>query len=525
MGGRILSPGKDGQPSRPDFTSQFARMNVIDKDCEWYNMRFAAGFLGLSLDDKMHKLNAANRLRLEYYLGNQIALDPAYTRQTQAVATLAAVTASPVLQQYVADAQTNGTDWGQQLSDYLNAPEQLASIAQQVLSNAEGGMAQIDDYATLLTVFDETGALGTAYYNNVVTSLSAMLALTGDISQDSSLPAWMPDYIDAFVEAYRNGGNRPIEAGPDQTAFDIAEELYEASQTLGNSANLAKLIYTNLQKNPGISLGEQAEEVAAASSTQVTLSKSLYSVFLAAGLVMSIYALANWDELEQDEQAAAMTNLAGVIYSVGANAPDILTGAAWVTSKLNTEIELALEARNTIELVEVFQLRAGLPRPTLFTRFLTWLKPLGQSGQNAFNTAGTRIGTFFKAYPRILNGLGAVISAAALGISIWSLVADVQSGAGAAIIVFDSIQVVLGAVMVVCAVLSVIPVLDFVTGVIGAATAIISALLAAAQFLWNWFNPPSDPVGDFFNALVNPLVAILPDPPAGWAPAQPAEGI
>ena len=53
--------GKGEPPSRPDFTSQFARMNGVDKDCEWYNMRFAAGFLGLSLDDKAHKLKAADR--------------------------------------------------------------------------------------------------------------------------------------------------------------------------------------------------------------------------------------------------------------------------------------------------------------------------------------------------------------------------------------------------------------------------------------------------------------------------------
>jgi hypothetical protein len=338
------------------------------------------------------------------------------------------------------------------------------------------------------------------------------------------LPAWLPDYIDAFIQAYRNDGVRPAQAGPAQTAFDIAEELYEASLSLGSSANLATLIYTNLQKKPGISLGQQAEAVAEATSGQVTLSKSLYSVFLAAGVVMSILALADWDDLESDQQAAAMTSLAGVIYNVGTIAPDILTRAAWVTSKLNTEIQLALDARNTFELLELTQLRSGLPRPTLFTRFLTWLKPLGQTGQNAFNTAGTSVGRFFKAYPRIINGLGAVISAAALGISIWSLVADIQSGAGTATVVFDSIQVALGVVMVVCAVLSVIPVLDFVTGVIGVATAIVSALLAAAQFLYNLLNPPSDPVGDFFNKLVKPLVAVLPDPPAGWAPAQPAEG-
>ena len=78
---------------------------------------------------------------------------------------------------------------------------------------------------------------------------------------------------------------------------------------------------------------------------------------------MSIYALANWDKLEADEQAAAVTNLVGVVYNVGALAPDIATGAAWVTSKLNTEIQLALDARNTIELVELTQISTGLPAP------------------------------------------------------------------------------------------------------------------------------------------------------------------
>jgi hypothetical protein len=249
--------------------------------------------LGVALDDEIHKLSAADRLTLDYYLTNQIALEPAYTRQTQAIATLAATTASPLFGLYVNDWQQNGTDWGQQLADFLNQPAQLSSIVNMILTQAEGGMAQLSDSVTMLTVFDPTGGLATTYYDNVILALTATMALQADITQDSSLPDWLPDYINTFIQSYYTGKTRPLDPGPDQIAYDIAEDLFQGTQALGSAAQLAQEIIKQLQANQGEGLGEIAQRLQQALSGKV--GKSIFSVLLVIGIVVSILALTNWD--------------------------------------------------------------------------------------------------------------------------------------------------------------------------------------------------------------------------------------
>jgi hypothetical protein len=512
-------PPKSG-PTRLDLSSQFSRMDAVDQDCEWYNTRFAAGMLGVALDDEVHKLSSSDRLTLDYYLTNQIALDPAYTRQTEAIATLAATTACPLLGLYVSDWQQNGTDWGQQLSDYLNQPAQLSSIVNMILTQPEGGMAQLDDYATMLTVFDPTGGLASAYYNNVILALTGTMALQADFTQDSSLPDWLPDYINTFIQNYYTGKTRPADPGADQTAFDIAEDLYQGSVAFGGVPQLVQQITTQAQAFQGQDPGVQAQGISQALNGK--LAKSLFSLVLAAGLVCSILALTNWDSLPPDQQATAVVNIASVIYNIGQAVPDIINATEWATAALAAQLQPAMAAPAVMNALEATEETLLIPRPQLTTGFFGWLATKFNSATRSINYAGTRVAALFanRAFQIIMKGVSALLAAAAFAISVWTLVSDVESGADGVNITFDSAQVVLGFVIMACAVGALIPGVDVVVAIIGIAAAMIAAVLAAAQFLYNLINPQPTPAENYIKYVVQPLIATLPPAPAGWTPPQ-----
>jgi len=217
----------------------------------------------------------------------------------------------------------------------------------------------------------------------------------------------------------------------------------------------------------------------------------------------------------------ALLNLGTVVYSIGTMAPDIVNASAWATEALSQAVTNALTAAVNDVATEATSL---LARPSLITRFFQWLQPLAQGGANQLNLAGAKISSFFKNAATFIKGITGVFAAAAFAISVWSLVADIQAGADAVNLVFDAVQVALTGVMLACAILAIIPIADIAAGIIGAVAAVLSGVLAFAQFLYNYLSEPSGPVADFMNKLVNPLIESLNDPPPGWSPPQPAGG-
>jgi hypothetical protein len=511
----FFPPPKNGPPSRPDLSSQFSRMDAVDQDCEWYNTRLAAGMLGVALDDKINKLDSSDRLTLDYYLTNQIALDPAYTRQTGAIATLAATTACPILGLYVNDWQQNGRDWGQQLLDYLNQPALLLSIVNTILTQPEGGMAQLNDSTTMLTVFDPTGALASTYYNNVILALTGTMALQADFTQDDTLQDWLPDYINAFIQNYYTGKMRPADPGADQTAFDIGYDLDQAVVNFGGLAGLVQQIIAQGKQVVGQDLAVQATTIAGALSGKI--GKSVFSVLLAAGIVATIYALTNWDSLPPDEQAATVVNVAAVIYTVGQVVPDIINAAEWATAAFAAKLQPAMATAAVM--TEMSEL---MPRPQLTTGFFGWLATKFNSATKSINYAGTRVAALFAKEPfqNMMKGVTALLAAAAFAISVWTFVSDVKTGADGVNLAFDSAQSVLSAVILACSIGALIPAVDVVIVIIGVAAALIAFVLALAQSLYNWINPQSTPAENYIKDVVQPLIALLPAAPAGWSPPQ-----
>jgi hypothetical protein len=512
-------PSKSG-PSRPDLSPEFSRMDAVDQDCEWYNTRFAAGMLGVAVDDAIHKLSASDRLTLDYYLTNQIALDPAYTRQTQAIATQAATTACPALQLYVADWQQNGTNWGQLFLDYLDQPPQLSSMVNTLLTQPEGGMAQLDDYATILTVFDPTGGLASTYYNNVILAFTGTLALQADFTQDTSLQDWLPDYINDFINNYYTGKTRPADPGADQTAFDIAEDLYQATVAFGPAPQLAQKIVAAAQTLSGQPMGQQAQGLVEALNGKGA--KCMFSVLLACGLVCSIYALTNWDSLPPDQQATAVVNLVGVVYGIGQAVPDIIDITAWATEGLAAKLQPAMAEPAVLELLEVTEQSLLISGPKLPTTFFGWLAPRFDSLTKTLNSAGTKVAAFFKIeiVANIIKVASAVLAAAGFAISVWTLVSDLNSDSDGVNVAFDTAQAALSFVVLACAIGAFIPVVDVVLAIVGIAAAMIAGVLAVAQFLYNLINKQPTPAENYIKDVVQPLIATLTPPPAGWSPPQ-----
>jgi hypothetical protein len=136
--------------------------------------------------------------------------------------------------------------------------------------------------------------------------------------------------------------------------------------------------------------------------------------------------------------------------------------------------------------------------------------------------AGTQVANFFKieVVANIVKGISVVLAAAAFAVSVWTLVSDVKSGADGVNVAFDSAQTVLGFVVMACAFGVLIPGVDVVAVIVGAAAALIAALLAAAQFIYNLVSPQPTPAENYLKFVVQPLIATLPAPPAGWTSPQ-----
>lgn len=519
-------PSQNNQPSRPDLAGQIARMTVVDQDCEWYNFRFAPAYLGLAIEDASPTLSPSDKLKLQYYLASQICLEAAYTRQTGAIATMAAIQASSTLAQFVNDTTHAPNYWGQALYTYLTAPAQLSSLINTINSNPEPGMAQLDDYATLLTVFDETGELASNYYNQVLLALTALLSLDADASQDPDMPVWLPDYLGAFIQNYFTGKVRPSDPGG-AAAFDIAEEIYYASQAAGSLGQLGTQFWTTLRTAQGAGMAEQARAIAQGPSR---LTRSAYTILLALGLIASIYALTNWDSLPAATQAAAVVNLAGVVYSVIVILPDISQLAAYTASVFASRCQQALTASEALGGLEALENTLLIARPTLTQKLFEWLSSKFSSATRTLSLTGTRIATLFGTTKAqvVIRGVGGVFAAASFAVSVWILVNDIQTGTGvvgAINIAFDAVQVALSLVMLACAIGTLIPIVDIVTSIVGIAAAAVSALLAIAQTLFNWFTQPPSPAELYMSGPVANLLQTLPTPPAGWTPpaaAQPA---
>jgi hypothetical protein len=364
-------------------------------------------------------------------------------------------------------------------------------------------------------VFDPTGALASTYYNNVILALTGTMALQADFTQDDTLQDWLPDYINTFIQNYYTGKTRPTDPGADQTAFDIGYDLDQAVVNFGGLAGLVQQIIAQGKQVVGQDLMVQATTIAGALSGKIGM--SVFSVLLAAGIVATILALTNWDSLPPDQQAATVANVAAVIYTVGQVVPDIINATEWATAAFAATLRPAMATAGVM--TEMSEL---LPRPQLTTGFFGWLATKFDSATKSINYAGTRVAALFatKGYQIFMNGVSALLAAAAFAISIWTFVSDAKTGADGVNLAFDSAQSVLSAIVLVCSAMALIPLVDVVVMIIGVAAALVAFVLALAQSLYNWINPQTTLAENYIKYVVQPLIATLNPAPAGWSPPQ-----
>src|SRR5262249_22024698 len=210
--------------------------------------------------------------------------------------------------------------------------------------------------------------------------------------------------------------------GADQTAFDIAEDLYQGALFFGTVPQLVQQIVTHAQAFRGQDPGVQAQGISEGLGDK--LLKSMFSVVVVAGLVCSIYAISDWDSLPPDQQAAACVNLAAAIFAYGQAVPDIINTAAWATKGLADLMRPAAASPAVMDALAATQTTLLIQRDAQTTTFFGWLAPRFDSATRELKTAGTQVAAFFKIkiVANFIKGISALFAAAAFAISVWTLV-------------------------------------------------------------------------------------------------------
>ncbi len=507
-------------PSRPDFTGQNDVMASIDVDCEWYNQQFAPAYLAIGLNSAPGGFNLSSdqQLKLDYYLNVTLGLDIAYNRQAQAVAIQAAEKASPTFAQYVAD---DSEQWAVELYTYLTDPNRLDHFINHVKTDPEPGMAQLADYATMLTALDPDGTYAQQFYNTVTGALTVSISIEADFAADTDLPVWLPNYIDEFIATFYTGKSRPSDPGA-QAVYDIAGAYDAGISAEGDVDQLVSAISVAARTLPPATpenLGVRSQMLATdlrINENWVQATTGVASLLMAQGLYASIRAIGNWSELQPSEQATTITNLVSLMKSTIESLPDVASFAAWAASGFGTAVVRAyMRANNIATLMEAFAALSD----NVFLTFVGWLSTAFNKASKTFTTAGTALGELFTGASTLIKSIGPVLSTAAFGLSIWTLVTDIQSDAGAINIAFDVAQTALSGIVIVCLAFELIPGVDVVTTIIAAAAALAGAVLAFAQYVFNLFTEPESSADTYLNSVVSPLIDSLVPPPTGWQPS------
>ena len=507
---------------RPDLSGQPGRMDDIDPDAEWYNVRFAPAYIGMGLADSKGSsvtLTDQQILRLKYYLNVGVGLEFAYNWQTQYIALQAAEMASPALVTYADD--TSGTNWAEELYNYLMGQDQMNSLINQIQTSTEAGMKQLDDYSTILTVLDPTGNYAQQYYAAVVSALTMSISIESSPWLDPDLPVWLPDYIQQFITNHFTGQTRPGDDDPGgQAVYDIAEDLSDAVSAFGSGVAFAEAFVAGAKvAPPSPELGVEAEYaltwLKANYPNWTGAGNSIMSLCMVGGLYCSIKAILDWPALNAQQQANTVVSLGQIMYTTIIGLPQIASSAAWITTMFGALVGRAyLATQNITDMISAIQNLIS----SWFIRGIFWLTRKFNAASKAIETAGTQIGKLFPGASTIVKVLGPVFAAAAFGISIWGLVNDIQSGAGGWNVFFDMVQTTMAGVVMAMALTSFIPGIDIVTSIIGIVAALIGAVVGFVQYLWNWLTQEDPPADDYMNNVVIPMIETLPDPPSDWTP-------
>lgn len=417
------------------------------------------------------------------------------------------------------ESDTGGTKWAKKLFTALTTGQTFILMVNRV-AGANGdptALGPLNNFSTLLTALQPSGALALDYYSSVMSGVVQNLTPSVVHQDNDSIMEWLPDTLQQLLQALADG-ELPQELDiSKQEAQEMLQEYLENAADI--DAAIADLLIS-IQGSGVLSQAEKAEAEFASTiaSKWPKLAKMAQFMFVIGwigGITSVVISIVrgSWSKMTAVEKGQFVTNTIQLGISAFDAVPALWLG---VKSLLGPQ-GLKLWESFTGWFYDAFRRITGTRAVAAGAGEAGNLPEMeAKSAQALINEtkAGGVIGkgTIFEKifeegfFSGALKIVGAVASAAMTGLSAAQLIEDIKNHGTVTTIVFDSLMLACNLVATMSAVASLF-ITSSVLPIVGAVMAILGLLLG---FLSGLFKKAPNPLTQWMESYGIPFVAGLP---------------
>jgi hypothetical protein len=223
------------------------RQNLINKDLDFYQNKFAMGYLGWGIGQMTgagapsEPLTQPEMLKLKYYMQNGLAKEKAYTTQTIGISSDAYLAVAPGVNDYIAD---GGDKWAKQVNAMITSPQKVNLMAMELVQDPTKATQQMKRYASLLSVLKPDSQYAQQYLQHMVSAGLFTYTDQMPLTDMQTLPVWLTDFINQFISKYINstGGDGWETISMQSLAQDMQDTIKEIGTTIDLANRFAAVI-------------------------------------------------------------------------------------------------------------------------------------------------------------------------------------------------------------------------------------------------------------------------------------------
>jgi len=496
-----------------------SQQDLVKKSLSWYQGDFAKSYIGYAIANysgpgtPSEKLNDAQKRQLKYFLQTGMAKNTDFNTQQTGIYINAFTQAKPRLQAYIADTSGN---WSQQLYAVVTSSAQMTLMINRVYgaSGNEGAMTPANNFATLLSALQPSGALARQYIQAVLTGVLSNTAhqTTMTAGTRSVVMEWLPDFLQQFLNRVAHADKVPDEAKI--AAAQIKLMLQEQGMSMTQLAQEMSNFIINANGANILQKTQNAESAFARAYPRFAkVGQMMFFVGWCMGIIMVTKAFQNWKNLTPEAKAKAILST----ISLGMEALDIVPKFIQGVKEMGlkgwnefTKWRNSSEGQDSMEEIEM-------------TESSDWVKNGADETTGLFDAAdgvvkveGTLWESLFAGAAKIVAVLGIAVSAAFAVLSTIDFIKDIMSGQPITKDIFDGILMATNILMTVCLAVDLF-VATTVFAMAAAVLAIVGLIIAlVAMFVVKPKNPLDSLMSDYIIPFVKNLPPQTPPPdPAG----------
>ncbi|GHI39960.1 hypothetical protein Sviol_43680 [Streptomyces violascens] len=509
------------------------QQDLIKKSLPWYQNELTKAYLTQCFNqykgpnEPTVRLSDEQAKKLTGYFKSGLAQSKDFTAQQQGIFTTAFIEAKPRLQDYISD---GGKKWAKNLFDTLTEPQHFVLMV-NCIYGAEGdpaALAPLKNFATLLATLEPDAEIAKDYYSRVLQGVLERGVPEGKLDDSDIFSDWIRP---ALAELLRQAADGEIPL-PDGLLKNDALALYEAllKGSAGISAALGALglavkdlvlrkQFAELEQrfNEG-ALPEEYTRWAEANPKLAGFLSKAVKFFLIAGwsvgtaLLITSLVRGDWKKMSDQERAQVVLSAVRLTIAGIKVVPEIVNGAISLTLKIWNGFKQAFFAKD-LQMLMGDVVASALPAEVELTDFA---KIAAENIDDILSAGGEVIGEssafarlFTKAnLAKFLKGLSVAAAVAAVGLSMWKLIKDIQDHGSVTDIVFDSLNLAITCLLAAVAVAEIF-ITSAILSVAGPVLALAGLILAIVQL---FVAKPKNPLDEFMENVGVPFADGLPKP-------------